>query len=299
MASNAKAAGDMNGTEFVITREFDAPRDLVWRACTEANHLAQWWGPKGFTAPVCEWNASPGNKIHVVMRGLDGTDYPMGGEFREVVPPEKLVTVTGAMDENGALLFEFLHTLTLVEKNGKTRLTMHSRVIRTTPGAERYIGGFEMGMTMSLERLGGHLAQRTEPFVIERTFHAPVATIWKAITDCAAMKQWYFDVENFRPEVGCEFRFLVDCPIGKFDHRCQVTEVIAHKRLAYTWRYAGYDGDSLVSFDLFAEGDKTRLKLTHLGLESFPSLPPFARNNFAEGWTSLIGTSLRKFIGEP
>jgi uncharacterized protein YndB with AHSA1/START domain len=142
------------GKEFVITREYAAPRELVWLACTDAKHLAQWWGPRGFSAPVCEWDAQPGNKIYVVMRAPDGTRYPMGGEFLEVVAPEKLVTLTGALDDKGDLMFEFRHTLTLVEQNGKTKLTMRSRLMKViAPDAAKYIGGFEAGMTQSLERL--------------------------------------------------------------------------------------------------------------------------------------------------
>ena len=153
-AKKNKAEEDGLGREFTIIREFAAPRELVFAACTDAKHLAQWWGPRGFTAPVCEWDAKPGNKIYVVMRAPDGTRYPMGGEFREVVPPERLVTVTGALDEQGKLMFEILHVMTLVEHAGKTKLTMQSRVTKVTPGAGRYIGGFEAGMTQSLERLG-------------------------------------------------------------------------------------------------------------------------------------------------
>jgi len=97
MTTKAEAKNQI-GQEFIITREFDAPRELVWKACTEAKQVAQWWGPHGFTAPICEWDARPGNKIYVVMRGPDGTDYPMGGKFHEVLPPERLVTTTGALD---------------------------------------------------------------------------------------------------------------------------------------------------------------------------------------------------------
>ncbi len=296
MAAKTKAADDCLGREFVITREFSAPRELVFKACTDPNHLAQWWGPKGFSNPVCEWDARPGGKIYVVMRGPDGTDYPMGGEVREVVAPEKLVTVTGALDEQGKFLFEILHTMTLVERNGKTTLTMHSRVISATPNAGRYIGGFEMGMTLSLERLSEHLAQKTEPFVIERIFNAPLALVWKAISNKDDMKRWYFDLAEFKPEPGFEFEFSVEHKGMNYQHRCKVTEVIPQKRLAYTWRYEGHLGDSLVTFELHAEGKKTRLRLTHTGLETFPPLPSFARENFAMGWTQLIGTSLKEFV---
>jgi uncharacterized protein YndB with AHSA1/START domain len=93
------------------------------------------------------------------MRAPNGARYPMGGEFREVVTPEKLVFTTGALDEKGKMLFEFLHTATFVEKNGKTKLTLVSRVTKTTDEASKYIGGFEAGMTQSLEKLVEFLAK--------------------------------------------------------------------------------------------------------------------------------------------
>jgi uncharacterized protein YndB with AHSA1/START domain len=158
MKSN-KPTADYSGLEFIITREYEAPRELVFKAWTDPKHLAQWWGPKGFTNPVCQWDARPGKAIYVVMRGPNGADYPMGGEFREVVPPERLVFTSGAMDEKKKLLFEFLHTVTLVEREGRTKLTIRSLVISTTAGANRYIGGFEAGMTQSLERLGVYVAK--------------------------------------------------------------------------------------------------------------------------------------------
>ncbi len=296
MAKTTKKTADGAGLEFTFVREFAAPRELVFKACTDPAHLAQWWGPKGFTAPICEWDARPGGKIYVVMRSSEGTDYPMGGEFREIVAPEKLVVMTGALDEQGKFLFEILHTTTLVERNGKTTLTMHSRVIKTTAGASRYLGGFEMGMTLSLERLTSHIAQKTEPFVIERTFAAPAELVWKAISSKEDMRRWYFDLKEFKPEVGFEFEFIVEHNGEKYHHLCKITEVIPQKRLAYTWRYQGHAGDSLVSFDLVAEGGKTRLKLTHLGLETFPPVQSLARTNFVRGWTQLIGTELEGFV---
>jgi uncharacterized protein YndB with AHSA1/START domain len=284
------------GKEFIITRVFDAPRELVFQACTEPNHLAQWWGPKGFSAPVCEWEARPGGKVLVVMRSPDGADYPMGGQFREVQPPERMVVMTGALDEQGKYLFQFLHTMTLVEKDGKTTLTMHSKIIMTTEPGDEFIGGFEEGMTMSLARLSEHLAGKTVPLVVERIFAAPVEVVWKALTDVEQMRVWYFELSEFKPVVGFEFSFLVEHQERTYDHRCQVTEVIIEKRLAYTWRYAGHPGDSLVAFDFYAEGSKTRLRVTHTGLETFPATAAFPRENFEKGWNSLLGDSLREFL---
>jgi uncharacterized protein YndB with AHSA1/START domain len=166
MASKIKAAENFIGREFIITREFDAPCELVFQAWTDPKHLAQWWGPHGFTNPVCEWDVRLGGKIYDVMRAPNGERYPMGGEFREIVAPEKLIFACGALDETGELLFEFLHNVTFIEWNGKTKITIQSRVTKTTAGADKYIGGYEMGMNSSLEKLEELL--RKGSFLVER-----------------------------------------------------------------------------------------------------------------------------------
>lgn len=136
-----------------------------------------------------------------------------------------------------------------------------------------------------------------KPVVIEQIFKAPIARVWQAITTKEDMKQWHFDIAEFEPEVGFEFQFLAGKDKKKFLHLCKITEVIKGKRLAYSWRYDGYEGRSHVTFELFAESDKTRLRLTHAGLETFPSdNPDFAKASFIEGWTYIIGTSLKKFV---
>jgi uncharacterized protein YndB with AHSA1/START domain len=142
-------------------------------------------------------------------------------------------------------------------------------------------------------------ATTTEAIVIERTLNASVAQVWKALTDVDQMRQWYFDLKEFRPEVGFEFGFVVEHEGNTYDHRCKVTEVIPQRKIAYTWRYEGHEGDSLVTFELFPEGEKTRLRLKHEGLETFPKTVAFARENFEKGWTELIGSELKKFVESP
>lgn len=135
-----------------------------------------------------------------------------------------------------------------------------------------------------------------EALVIERTFNAPVARVWKALTDVDEMRLWYFDLKEFKPEPGFEFEFIVEHEGMKYHHLCKITEVIPQRKIAYTWRYKGHEGDSLVTFELFVEGDKTRLKLTHEGLETFPKTSAFARKNFEAGWTAIIGSELKQFL---
>ena len=138
------------------------------------------------------------------------------------------------------------------------------------------------------------------PFVIERTFHSPIAAVWQALTDKDTMRLWYFDVPEFKPEVGCEFSFTAGKDANKqYVHLCVVKEVIPGRKISHTWRYKGYEGDSLVTFELFEEGEDTKLVLTHSGLETFPaSNPDLAAHNFARGWTQIVTINLKNFLAK-
>jgi uncharacterized protein YndB with AHSA1/START domain len=141
---------------------------------------------------------------------------------------------------------------------------------------------------------------KNEPFVIERTYNAPVARVWKAITDAIEMKQWYFDIPGFKAEPGFAFQFYGGSENKQYLHLCKITQVIPEKKISYSWKYEGYPGDSLVTFELFDEAGKTRLKLTHEGLESFPAdNPDFAKESFAMGWTEITGNFLKAFVEKP
>jgi uncharacterized protein YndB with AHSA1/START domain len=138
-----------------------------------------------------------------------------------------------------------------------------------------------------------------EAIIVERTFDAPVGRVWTALTDVNAMRQWYFDLKEFKPEIGCEFDFVVEHEGNTYHHLCKVTEVIPQKKIAYTWRYKGEPGNSLVTFELVPEGNQTRLKLTHTGIETFPKTPVYARKNFEAGWNTIINSELREFVEKP
>lgn len=132
--------------------------------------------------------------------------------------------------------------------------------------------------------------------VIERTFDAPVARVWQAITDVEEMRRWYFDLKAFKPEVGFEFEFVVTHDGNSYHHLCRVTEVVPQKKISYSWRYKGVPGDSLVSVELFADNGRTKLKLKHTGIETFPATPAYARKNFETGWTQIIGSDLKQHL---
>jgi uncharacterized protein YndB with AHSA1/START domain len=136
-----------------ITRVFDAPRSLVFKAWTDPTMLARWWGPHQFTNPVCDVDVRPGGAIHIDMRGPEGTVYPMTGTFHEIVEPQRLVFSTTPLGADGEPMFEVLNTVAFEEFDGKTKLTLQARVVKTTAEAEQYLDGMEAGWTQSLERL--------------------------------------------------------------------------------------------------------------------------------------------------
>ena len=139
-------------------------------------------------------------------------------------------------------------------------------------------------------------SELAEAIVIERTLNASVAHVWQALTDVDQMRQWYFDLKEFRPEVGFEFEFVVEHEGNRYHHLCRVTEVIPQRKIVYTWRYKDEPGDSLVTFELSPDGEKTRLKLTHSGIETFPKTPAYARKNFETGWTTIMDSELKQFL---
>jgi|SRR5436190_18428606 len=141
-------------------------------------------------------------------------------------------------------------------------------------------------------------SEKNGDLIFEKFYSASPERVWEAITNPAKMKVWYFDVPEFRAEKGNEFSFIGGPPDGiQYKHICIVTEVVVEKKLAYTWRYDGYEGISKVIFELFPENGGTRLKLTHEGLDTFPSNnKDFAKNNFKAGWTEIVGTSLENYL---
>ena len=146
--------------ELTITRVFDAPRELVFKAWIDPKQMAQWWGPQGFTNPVCELDPRPGGAIRIHMRAPDGVVHPMTGTFSEIVAPERLVFMAVAEDQVGKPLLEALTTVTFEEQGGKTKLTVHASAVGIAPIAAQMLAGMEAGWTQSLERLAALVARR-------------------------------------------------------------------------------------------------------------------------------------------
>jgi len=144
--------------EVNITRIFDAPRELVFKMWTDPELLKTWWGPKGFTNPVCNFDVRAGGNIHVVMQGPDGTRYPMGGYYHEIIEPERIVFTSLKEDDEGNAEIEVHNTVTFSDENGKTRMTLHAVVMKSTPEAVAAIQGMNTGWNQSIDRFADLLA---------------------------------------------------------------------------------------------------------------------------------------------
>jgi uncharacterized protein YndB with AHSA1/START domain len=140
-----------------LKRVLNAPLSAVLEAWTDERLVKRWWGPRGFTNPVCIVDARPGGEIHIDMRGPDGVVYPMAGAFREITP-KRIVLSTSALN-GGEPFLETLNTVDLAERGGKTELTMRATVVRAKPEAEQALAGMEEGWSQSLDKLAEFLAE--------------------------------------------------------------------------------------------------------------------------------------------
>ena len=144
--------------ELMITRVLNAPRQRVWEAWTDPLQMKEWWGPRGVTNPVCEFDVRPEGPIHIVMLAgkelgaLVGNEWPMTGVVKEVHAPEKLVFTSTAIID-GKPILENLVTVMLEEQGDKTRMMLHIVVTKTTPEAAGPLSGMEMGWTQSIDKL--------------------------------------------------------------------------------------------------------------------------------------------------
>lgn len=145
---------DPDPPRLVLKRTLGAPRALVFQTWTDPVHLARWWGPQGFTTPVCEADARPGGAIRIHLRAPDGTLIPTEGVFEEVLEPERLVFTSGAFrDEAGEAQLQTRYTVTFAERDGNTDLTVHAVVLKAGPSVAASLASMEAGWNESLDRL--------------------------------------------------------------------------------------------------------------------------------------------------
>jgi uncharacterized protein YndB with AHSA1/START domain len=268
-----------NSTDFVYTRTFDAPRDLVWKAWSEPDRLARWWGPKGFTMRTYSLDFRPGGHFHYLMT-TGGNE--MWGKFfyREIEEPGKIVWVNCFSDAEGNITrapfsdlcpLEMLNIMTLTEDNGKTILSLRGRPINASEAEVAWYQSIHDGMTAgfgaTFDQLDAYLDEADREFVISRVFDAPRELVWKAWTEPEHLIQWWgpkgftntFHERDFRP--GGVWRFMMHGPDGTdYPNKVIFTEIVPRERIASDH---GDDGENFPMFQACTTfmdlGGKTRV----------------------------------------
>jgi uncharacterized protein YndB with AHSA1/START domain len=271
--------------EVVISRVFNAPRELVFAAWTDPKQVVQWWGPRGFTTTTHEMDVRPGGVWRFTMHGPDGTDYENKIRYVEVERPER-IAYTHMGDNDGPVHFEAI--ITFEDQGGKTKTTM--RMIFTT-GEERArvaikCGAVE-GLKQHIDRLGEYVAgQRrvgeagaftvllpTErEIVLMRVFNAPRELVWKVISAPEHVPNWWgrtnyatrVDKLDMRP--GGKWRFVQHTPNGhEYGFNGEYREIVPPERMVFTFEFEGLPGHVLLQTVTLEEIDgKTKLTSTAL-----------------------------------
>jgi uncharacterized protein YndB with AHSA1/START domain len=146
----------------VMTRIFDAPRSRVFEAWTRAEHLGKWYAPKGFTITDCAADPRPGGVFRMRWRAPWGGTYSVRGEYREVLPPERVVIACTLDDEQGASWLEELIEVNLQQSGSRTRLLLNSSARGKGAQAPRMLAGLEKGWTQTVDRLGVLINPKTQ-----------------------------------------------------------------------------------------------------------------------------------------
>lgn len=140
----------------------------------------------------------------------------------------------------------------------------------------------------------------TTPIIVEQIINAPVKRVWKALTDNDILKKWHFDIPGFRALPGFSFQFYEEGENRQYLHVCRILNAVENKQLSYSWRFNGYPGNSVVTFDLEEmQNGKTKVILTHEGVDTFSedcSDPNMSPDVFEVGWIDKIKNLLKKSI---
>jgi uncharacterized protein YndB with AHSA1/START domain len=237
-----------------MTRVFDAPRQLVFEAHTRPEHVRHWWGMRGSTLALCEMDLRPGGAWRFVERQADGNEYGFRGEYREIVPPERLVHTFEFEGLPGHIA---VVTTTFEEKRGRTLLTSTTRFDTREDRDGMLQSGAEQGAAQTWERLAEHLAwmphapSESDPgIVISRVFEAPRELVFAAWTEPEHLGRWFAPQGFTTPHctvdlrVGGRFHFCMRSPDGReFWARGLYREIVPPDRLVYVDSFADEKGN--------------------------------------------------------
>ena len=299
--------------ELVTTHTFDAPRELVWKAWTDPKLIPKWWGPRRYSTTVDKMDVRPGGTWRFVQRDAEGNEYGFHGEYREVVPPKRLV---GSFEYEGMPGHVLVETATFEEIRGKTKLTQSSLFQNSEDLEGMLASGMEEGAAETMERftdLVTEIQKRGTPskaadreLVIVRVLDAPRALVWKAWTEPERLKRWWgprtftAPVAKIDLRVGGAFLYCMRQSDGKDIWGTGVYREIAPlKRIVYTDSFADEKGNVVPAtyygmsreFPLemqvtvtFEDHDgKTKITLHHVGIPAGPD-----RDGANQGWNESL-----------
>lgn len=307
-----KIEATVKGREITYTRVFDAPPEIVWKAWTDKEHVANWWGPNGFTNTINKMEVKPNGEWRFIMHGPNGKDYPNKIVFIEVIEPRKLVYKHSGEEETKDVHFHV--TINFDEQGGKTRLTMKS-VFDSEKELQRVIkeyGALEGGK-QTLTRLGEYLQnmkggeEMQDELVITRVFDAPVEMVWKAWSVPEHFKKWWGPEGFTCPTAKIDFRVggkHLSCmrgagPDGKvqdFWSTGTYKEIVPLKKIVVSDSFAdetgkivpashyGMPGDFPLEMEVILTfekiGDKTKMTMRHVGM------PKSMKADANAGWST-------------
>jgi uncharacterized protein YndB with AHSA1/START domain len=269
MSASAAAADDI---DFVLTRRFKAPRELMFRVWTDPKHLQQWMSPKGFSVLAADMDLRPGGHYHYGMQAPDGSKMWGQWVFREIDPPRRLVMLSTFSDaERGLTRHPYapdwpLHTLSTIsfdeDAEGWTTLTLRWSPYEATEAERAAFAAakpsMQQGWGGTMEQLEAHLAEsqaEANEIVLTRLINAPRERVFAAWTDPQAIVQWWgpngfttttHGAMDVRP--GGVWRFVMHGPDGRdYPNKIVYDEVVPPARLVY--RHTDDDGEEGIRFE--------------------------------------------------
>ena len=242
---------------FEISRVFDAPPARIWKAWTDPEQLAKWWGPKGFTMLTRKLDLRPGGLFHYAMKGPEG--HPMGGTmwgrfvYVEIIPEKKAIFINSFSDEKSGIArhpmaptwpLEMFNIMTLDERDGKTVLTLRGAPIRATAEErETYRKGFERmrgGFGGTFDQLAAYLAGGDNEIVSSRVFDAPRELMWKAWSTPELFEKWWGPtgftnkIHQFDFKPGGTWRIDMKAPDGSvFPNEAAFVDIVEPEKIVY------------------------------------------------------------------
>ncbi|SDB99233.1 Uncharacterized conserved protein YndB, AHSA1/START domain [Cupriavidus sp. YR651] len=270
-----------------VSRAFNAPRELVFKAWSAAEHLKEWFCPTGYTVPEAEVEFRAGGKFDLCMRSPEGQSHWIRGHYVEVTPNARLVIDMNVVTESGKTLFNAHTTVGFETVCGGTQMNVTQRYTLLDPSAADFTRGAEEGWRQTLDRLEAKVARLAAAppparsvahgvFTIERTYDAPPALVFRALTDPQAKAQWFHGGEGYtvmsrKMDVRPGGRETLQ---GGWQNGLVSTfeafyyDVIPDERLVYS--YEMHMGErkisvSLATFELKVAGQGTRLVMTEQG----------------------------------